>query len=582
MSLGVLVQRNFSGGFWANPSRELIPENGVAKARNALLEEDGTIFRRGGSEYLTSAFGTDLRFLWDGYLTAGDRTLVASTTDFGVVDQAGTGLVNLGGSGTDGQRPAAGTGMVFVPCGSSGVGTVAVYAGSRKGSYSFGDITTTDGSTTVTGGGGTTWSAGVDAGMVITSGGQFVGVVKEVTGDTSLELRSPAATVLTAAAYSAVGVYEFQPTAGDPVAGVATISNPVRLIVGNGDQVHFSASGNPLSFDPTDYYLLPGGAQVLGLEALRNVLFVFTTAGVFTVTGLDYDLTDALGNVQHRVEQISRDLVLADARGIAGWRGSLLVPCTDDVYLVSESAAPEPVSAPIRLLYRSYVKEGYGFGHATVYRNHLFLPVVNGSEWIDTLVLRLDQGGWTQWDGHGGTSLGFAARSKRGAQPARLLSINAGRVLDLAGAFDPDEDNTQDADGTVHQFEVVTRDFTTDGLRRALVKKIRLRYELNDTGDTPTIRAGFGTGQVSTAGTMWGSSTWGSFLWGGASSDDQFVDMDGEAPPDNGTSPFVWPVIPGETGVRPRFARFRFVQDEACSGCKIRALEVFIRQGGRQ
>jgi hypothetical protein len=48
------------------------------------------------------------------------------------------------------------------------------------------------------------------------------------------------------------------------------------------------------------------------------------------------------------------------------------------------------------------VKAGYQPGLATVHRGHYFLPIVNGSTWVDTLVCRLDleRSPWTRWAGH--------------------------------------------------------------------------------------------------------------------------------------------------------------------------------------
>lgn len=589
MPLDVQIQSDFSGGSFQSPSRELIPKNGFAKAVNALLEEDGAIYRRGGSAYVSSSdFPANLTFLWDGYLTAGHRTVFASASSYGVLASDNTTNVSLGGTGTDGQRPAAGNGLLFVPNGASGsTGAVTVYGGATKATYATGTLTTTSGSATVTGS-GSAWAANLESGMLLTSGGNLLGVVKTVDTNTQVTLRDPARSVVTAATYSAAATYAFSPIGALRVDAVATVSNPARLVVASGDTIWFSAAGDPFTFNLAavggDYHKLPQGAQVTGMEALRNVLFAYSTQGIFTITGMDFDLTDALGNVQQRLDQINRDIVLWDARGIAGTRGALVVPAVDDVYLVTDSAAPQVLSGPIRALYRSYVAAGYQTGFGGVYRSHYFLPILNGNTWVDTLVCRMDQGGWTFLAGHGGTSVGFTQRSA--GNPTRqpqLLSAGGRRILDLSGIFTPTFANKNDADGTTHVFSVITRDFTTGGLRKNLVKKIRLRYDLNDAGtDDPTIEAYYSSGQVVTGNPLWGGVSWGSFTWG-PSSDEQFAALTlPQAHGPEGTSVTTWQVLTTETGVRPRFARFKFQSSSPCSKLVIRSLEMFVRSGGRQ
>lgn len=581
--LTIQTQRDFAAGSFQNPARELIPENGFASAINGLLDEDGTIYRRGGSTYKSSSdFAAALTFIWDGFLSAGARTLFASAASFGVLDADDATVITLGGSGTDGQRPAAGNYLLFIPLGASGTaGQIAVYGGSRKTAvYSTGTLTTTAGSKTVTGA-GTTFTGNVDAGMILVSGGVVLGTVFSVDSNTQITLRDAAYSVVTTVAYSANPVYVFAPLGAVAIAAVATVSNPARLVVATGSDMHFSPPGNPFTFAATDFHRLPQGATTIGMESLRNVLFSYTTAGIFTVTGMDFDLVDAAGNVQQRLEQINRDVVLWDARGIAGWHGALVVPATDDVYLVTDSAAPQALSGPIRKRYRDYVRQGFQTGFGATYRNHFFLPIVNGNTWVDTLVLRLDQGGWLFWDGHGGTSFGFASRASTPTRTPLILSAGGRRVLDMTQAFNPTGATKNDADATTHVFTVITRDYTTDELRKALVKKLRLRYELNDAAnDDPTLTLGYSTGQTAT-NPLWGAVTWGAFKWG-ASTVEQFADVPGSAPEGDGTVPYVWPILPTQTGVRPRFARFRIRSVGPSARLTIRALEIFTRSGGRQ
>lgn len=581
MTLARQVQRDWSGGQFSTPARELIPENGFADCINGLLEEDGTVFRRGGGAYKTTVDApANLTFLWDGYVSAGQRTVVGTASNFYVLDTDDQTLVTLGGNGTDGRRPASGDGLVFIPCGASASTTLAIYGGSRKtAAYTTGSVTVTSGSQTVTGS-GTTWSTNVDVGMVFVTAA-FASVVTAVNSNTSITVRDFPTATQTGVTYSLSHIATSN--IGSTVDAVATISAPARVVVATGSKIKFSGAGTWNTFAATDYHQLPSGATVLGMEALGHVLMVFSTAGVFAISGMDYDLTDAYGNVQQRISQLSRDVILLDQRGITGWHGALVVPATDDIYLMTDTAAPQSVSAEIRKKYRDYVKAGYTCGFTTVYRNHLFVPILNGGTWVDTLVCRLDAGGWTRWDGHSGTSVGFTTRSTSGAPTPKLLSASGKRVLNLSDCFNPTGSNKNDADGTTHQFSLITRDYTTGGLNKNLVKKIRFRYELTDAAsDSPTLTAYYSTGAVNSSNPSWGASTWGAFQWG-ASSVEQFAQIDtGTAPTSTGSDPYVWPVRTTESGVRPRFARFKFLSTSPCATLRVKSLEVFIRQGGRQ
>src|SRR5688572_1011876 len=125
-ALASLAQLNFASGMWRSVARHLIPEHGAYELTNYLLDEDGSPYRRGGSEYLsTGAFGTSLRWLWDGTLGPGQRTVIANPDDFGVLDAA-EAPVNLGLGGLAAPKRAVELeGVLFI-----GGGTL--YGGSRK------------------------------------------------------------------------------------------------------------------------------------------------------------------------------------------------------------------------------------------------------------------------------------------------------------------------------------------------------------------------------------------------------------------------------------------------------------------
>lgn len=93
-------QRDFSAGEFRSVAPHLIPRNGAFSIRNGLLDEDGSVYRRGGSVYKsTSGLGSaGLTFLWTGFLGGTVKTLIANATDFASMDPAGV-LTNLGGAG---------------------------------------------------------------------------------------------------------------------------------------------------------------------------------------------------------------------------------------------------------------------------------------------------------------------------------------------------------------------------------------------------------------------------------------------------------------------------------------------------
>jgi len=593
----ILQQADFSRGMFRNPSPELIPSNGFQDAVNALLEEDGSIFRRGGSTIKSGAdAAAPITMLWDGYTAAGPRTAFA----YGGASQALctlaandiTPLIVAGSKGSQGGRPATGIGCMFYPQG-DGTATISIWGGARAmpGSYSTGTITTALLSRTVTGA-GTGWNSGVniEPGALIFSGGNMVGVVASVDSATQLTLHDFATAALTGAAYNAWPTFLMVPatianlTSLTEPLWVGTVGDPARLLVGYKNRVQFSAPSQPTVFAATDYHQLPEGA-VIGLSAIQDQAFVFTTAGVWTISNMNFNLVDVYGNVQQRLSQLTKDVILLDARGIAGWRNQLIVPGIDDIWLMGPAQYPLAISDPIRSLYRSYVRSGYLCGGGTVYRNHFIMPIVDATNaWVDTLVYRLDQGGWTRFSGHAGTSVWFDNRAQALTRRPSLLSANGLRIVDLSQCWTPSGTVKNDGDGSTHTFSVTTRDYASGrASNRNLVKKVRCRYELIDAAsDNPVLKAYFGTGVLAGTAT-WGAATWGSFYWNDASGNAGFVQLagsasGGDAPVDSGVNPFPWLV--GQQA--PAFFRLRFILTNPAARLTIREIDSFVRARGRQ
>jgi hypothetical protein len=158
-----------------------------------------------------------------------------------------------------------------------------------------------------------------------------------------------------------------------------------RLLAGNGNRIDFSNIGVPGTFTATDWHQLPDGVSLTGLEGLRDSAVCFTTHGIYVISNLALQLTDADGNVQHRVDRYSRDGVLWGDAGIAGWEGGLVAPMRDGVWLISLGVASEALQAyqlmsrPVADLYKGYVDAGYAPGGAAIYRGHYILPILSSS-----------------------------------------------------------------------------------------------------------------------------------------------------------------------------------------------------------
>lgn len=116
LGLSKLVQQDFSGGMYRSGPPQLIPANGAYDLSNTLIDRNGGIYKRGGSAFRATAFGEGLRLIWDGWLAAGQTTLVASTSAFGKL--AGGAVTSLGGPGlARAARPAVYAGKIYMPGG---------------------------------------------------------------------------------------------------------------------------------------------------------------------------------------------------------------------------------------------------------------------------------------------------------------------------------------------------------------------------------------------------------------------------------------------------------------------------------
>jgi hypothetical protein len=287
---------------------------------------------------------------------------------------------------------------------------------------------------------------------------------------------------------------------------IATVAN--RLVIGamaittnnKKNRLYFSgltASGETIghSWSSGDFHDLPDNARITGLAPLGDTLIIFTTAGIWTLDGLAYDIVDADGNPQHRLQRLSDSLILAGANGIVSQENALIVPCLDGIYRIDGVSAPQRLSTSIDPYYRAYTDAGRTFGQASVYHDHYLLPVLDASlAYVDLLVCRLDraQGSslgtvypWTRFDGFGANVCAFAVHISSAGAPKLIAASRAtsSRVLNCADFFSISTSGVE-ADSTAHDLDVKTRLHSTGGNTLNAVRKVKVRYEL-DEGAAP-------------------------------------------------------------------------------------------------
>lgn len=550
-----VAQTDFSAGGFQAPARTAIPENGSYMPLNLLTDAEGDLFKRGGSEYVSNAaFGTKLNFLWDGFLVPGARTLFASPTAFGTLDGDGITPINLGNSGLAAPTRAVELNGLLV------IGGNKAYGGSRKlADYSTSTATFATGSKQVDSSGGTSWLADVDPGMIFLSTGlagiNVVAVVESVVSNTRLMLRDASPDTGIAVGYS-LSRFGYIPGHTSQTYAVAAR----RLISVEGNRVWFSDRNLPFVFGATSYHELSQGAQGIGAAGIRDRALIFTTSGLWTISNMAYDLTDAAGNVQHRLEHAQPDLILWSNEGIVPWQNGVLVPAVDGLWFVDGISAPISFSDNIRERWVSHVTAGYKTGLAAVYRNHYLVPILDSSGvWQDTLACRLPKRAWSRLSGHAAYVSAFAGRVGSAMRQPSLLGASIAltapaRVTRVSTMFDPTAARKADAEGTAPGWSLVTRDYRPS-LGASTFRKVRVTYELVDAGsDNPTFQLAYSTGAGFTAVTT----------------------PQTNAPEDDGRVPVVWTF-----NAKGRVLRLQLSSNAPAASFVLKSIEVFYRPSGR-
>jgi hypothetical protein len=531
---------------------------------------DGLPERRGGSVYKSSgALGSGgPKWIADRRLVGGQRTVFPSTVEVSslAADDTSFSTLDLGTSPLTAVMPAVVRGVLFwggaiaVPLGAGLRG----WGGSRKTDYNAGTVQVTNESTTVTGA-GTAWLANVDPGMILDVPASFGWrAVETVVSNTELRLTEPWFGDSTGPEfYTLRSVLARGGTTAGTISALGSVAG--RLVMAVGTQARFSPLTSPFAtWDATDQHSFP--APILGFSSVRDTLLAFTTEGAYAVYNMALNLTDAVGNPQQRVERISDELILWGQFGIASWRGSVIAPMIDGVWVVDAVGQPTKISGAIEGLYLAHVRAGNHPGVAAVYNGHYFLPILNSSGTPqDLFVCRLTANSagrsmlWSQFRGHGGGGgvRGLAVRAPvaAGTTPLLLAAGEDGKISTMR-YFDPQAAYKSDADGVAHQLEIQTRAYQTGGGVANTVRFVTLYYTLTDAAsDDPNIDCSFAID---------GATSWTAATAGGTGAESITI------------AKKTWRVDRDARAIQ-----FRFRSNNAAATAKFRGLELQVHRSGR-
>jgi hypothetical protein len=571
-------QGDFSAGLWRGKKA---PQSAFYDCSNGLIDDEGNLARRGASAYKSNAnAGDTLVGLFDGYLAGGLRTLMwaKSPASGSLVYRLGSDDATPGGLTTTTlaidplARGAVANGVLFLPSSGSG-GSTFKWAGSRKTSDNLAGFSGTfTQNSPVVGGAWTAadYEAGAIVGVVVGDSTYYL-PVKSVDSSTQVTLTTPwplaSGTHVATISNFLNTAWSYSDVVPAPRLATATGTSARVWTVHGDNRAYYSA---PLPAGPgtytNNYIDLPAASYITGLDSFSDTLVLFTTEGVWTIANTDLDPIDDAGNLQWQQQEITRDVILWADPGIAGWEGSLLVPAVDDVYVLSLDGSAKSISEGIRPIYRSYVAAGYQPGLARVHRGHYFLPIVNGTTWVDEFVCRVDRPTqtpsgrviypWTRWTGHA-ASIAYAQRIGSTTRTPKLLGLAGQRVTDLTATLDGQ--GATDADTNNVAFTWTTNDIP---LANGTATKLRGRYELV-SASTPTVTVEYSSDQdagaftaLTVKGEQGGATGWGK--------------SDG--------SRYQWANV---TKRRDRI-RFRFTLSGAATSLVWRAVELLTRATGKQ
>lgn len=590
-------QDSFLAGAQLNVAPHLIDPRGAARIENGLLNDDGSVYKRGGSiAHSESAFGSAGKFVWEGQLLPGRRTVVASSSAFGVFATDDKAITSLGGSGFSALPKTA---VVFRDI--LWIGGGVLYGGSRKtADYSTGTVKVVKGSKIVTGS-GTTWSeANVDVGMLFRRSGERAYVVAARKSNTEIELNeayeganaegktySLKRLEAASAPYKTANVYSV-------VANRLALVEEGTLWLSVVDKAHeWEDTIFPQETKVENKHELEEGISVIHHQSLGiDKLLIFHTGGIMAWSNLSKPIVDGLGNSNHRQDIVSREIVLWSGLGVVPWRNSLVCPCLDQVYSIDSISGPRPLGDALFPLYRQRMEEGMTPGIAGVERDHYFLPVLDSSGVPQELqICRLDRPysmngvtfyPWTIASGNGALVAALAYRRPvtSGESPALLAAAKDGKIIDLNDYFNPSTANRKEHDGTLHLFSLTTRDYQVGAIARW--RKLEAFYELweGEEGEEPMLTAEVGTGVRKEGLPEWDKVKWDEFEWSG-DEETEFELLEGGAPKNAGNASvivqneYVW--LMAKTAHR---VRYRLQCEDPVAKLVLRGIQTFAAAPG--
>lgn len=573
-ALRTIGQDDFAAGILRGPAPDVQPGVGVSSAVNGLYNDDGDVYRRGGTINTgMPALANPVQYVWSGYLAGIKRMMIGTYNSAYAVDPVTKARTLLANSQVDFTHAVQGavTGeLLFLP-------DSRVWGGATKpDNHAQQQVTTSAGWPDVVGV-STTFTTSLEIGTVMFIYGDGYYRVIAITDDTHATLdrsvkNSGTVTFVTDSLGYWDRPYKLDKTGRMHVAAIAG-----RLVAAVNNRIAFSEADNPWSFVADDFHELPGGVIVTGLAPLRDTLLVFTNYGLWTISNMAYDLTDALGNIQQNLSLIAPGVSLWGEGGLAEWAGRIVAPCLDRIYIVDAINPPQPISDSISPSYQKLLQTpGVQPGGAKAWRNHYFLPLLrektgpSDQECISLQICRLDrpvQGRqlyfpWSTFEGHGGRMMA-ADINLLGATPTMLVAHQSGTLIDYGKTFDPEASVKNDADGSAHVFDVESRDFPTGNGQPNHVRKLRLRYSLDDTAQIQAAIS-FGTSGTDDSGFP-PSPDNPARVW---------HKLDDVTPPSSGTEPVAWPLREGK---RVRYVRARFRCTDAVSRLVFHHLDFTIR-----
>jgi hypothetical protein len=246
----------------------------------------------------------------------------------------------------------------------------------------------------------------------------------------------------------------------------------------------------------------------VALQTIRNQVFVFTTAGLYRVTGLEYEIVDSDGNPQWTIELLSRETIALNHAGIVTWHQALIVPCLDAVYIVDGVNPPQPITAGVD--WQTVVNSGRVLGQAAVFRGYYLLPVETaaGSLSFTTYCFRLQPVETLRGLVFPNTRWMCDIESYYSSSAQRLVMAAANLKLWQGGAMlDPAAASVNDGNAAGVSGSIETRPFTLG--RGAVVRRVRVRAARPAGGGSVIgLKVGIGTFTDFDSGALSDGSDW--------------------------------------------------------------------------